>query len=341
MGQELITIDEKRLPYLDYGRVFAAYLVVFTHLLLNSDSTIRPYIYSFHMPFFFLVSGMLHKNRGGIAWRKYWKTLIIPFLFFNLIFFILWPICWKIGIWGPSDRFDGSGGLWAVYVDSFKNFFRNFLYGKAPSDGPTWFLIALFWCKIITDYITQLSQRRWIAIILLCLLAITLFGAFNQYRSYFRLGNALMVLPFFYGGFKYKKKIQQWSDKKRVLLCGIALLLLDIPLTKLNGRVSTDAVWFGQINAPFNALIFYINAFACSIGLLFICMKFPTKKYITISAKALISILCVSQLFVYTYRHLGDQTNYLLITIVSILIFITCVFIHQLLERYLPCSVGK
>lgn len=57
--------QNNRLPYLDYGRVFAAYLVIFGHLLLTDDTTIRPYIYSFHMPFFFLVSGMLHKDRGG------------------------------------------------------------------------------------------------------------------------------------------------------------------------------------------------------------------------------------------------------------------------------------
>ena len=76
----------KRLPYLDYARVFVAYLVILGHLLLSSNTTLRPYIYSFHMPFFFLVSGMLHKDMGCIAWNKYFKTLLTPFLFFNLLF---------------------------------------------------------------------------------------------------------------------------------------------------------------------------------------------------------------------------------------------------------------
>ena len=54
------------------------------------------------MPFFFLVSGMLHKDMGCIAWKKYFKTLIVPFLFFNLLFFILWPALCEIGVWGGA-----------------------------------------------------------------------------------------------------------------------------------------------------------------------------------------------------------------------------------------------
>lgn len=334
-------MDVKRLPYLDFARVFVMYLVIFGHLLLNDNTTIRPYIYSFHMPFFFLVSGMLHKDRGGIAWKKYLKTLIVPYLFFNLIFFILWPLCWKIGIWGPSDKFNGNESFLAIYLDFFKDFFRNFYHGKLPYDGPTWFLIALFWCKIITDCISQLSQRRWVAITLLCFIAISLFTVFGHYRNYLRIGNALMVFPFFFSGFRFKKEIQQWCTKRWALLCGIGFLLLSIPLVRLNGRVSTNAVWFGQLVGPLNALVFYINAFCCSLGLLVICMQFPARKYITESAKALITILCMQNFFNYTYRQHCDQTNYLLIAFVSILIFIACVYIHKLFERYLPFAVGK
>ena len=329
--------QNNRLPYLDYGRVFAAYLVIFGHLLLTDDTTIRPYIYSFHMPFFFLVSGMLHKDRGGIAWNKYWKTLIVPYLFFNLVFFILWPLCWKIGIWGPSNKFVESNGLMPVYLNFGKHFFKSLIYGKAPPDGPTWFLIALFWCKIITD---SIIRYRWTKYFFFLVWAFLIFSQFHN-RTCLTIGNALMVLPFFYCGFKYKNVIQQWNTKRWILLCGIGLLLLNIPLTLLNGKVSVYNVWFGQMNIPFNALFFYINAFSCSIGLLVICMHFSAKNFITISAKALISILCVSQLFCYTYRQHFNQTNYLMIAITAVLILIACVLIHQLLEKYLPFSVGK
>ena len=340
MGTELKDIkDTTRLPYLDYARVFVMYLVIFGHLLLFDDVIIRPYIYSFHMPFFFLVSGMLHKDRNGIAWKKYWKTLIVPFLAFNLLFFILWPLCWKIGIWGPSSKFDGSDGLLHIYLIFFKKTFVNLLYGKAP-DGPTWFLLALLWCKVLTDCV---CKNKWKALLLLCILAgfasFVLFAF--KHRTFLRINNALMVLPFFYGGFRYKKEIQEWCSKRWALFGGICLLLLNIPWTLLNGKVSTDAVLFGQLYTPFCAFAFYINAFSCSLGLLAICMQLPAKKYVTLSAKALITILCMQSFFYYIYRQNCDQTNYLLIAVTAVIIFIACVFIHQLLERYLPFAVGK
>ncbi len=81
---------------MDYARVFAALLVIYGHVL-PYDSNIRTFIYAFHMPFFFIVSGMLHKYRGCIDWKKYFRTLIVPAIFFQFAaldchnsFFLLW-----------------------------------------------------------------------------------------------------------------------------------------------------------------------------------------------------------------------------------------------------------
>ena len=331
------TNETERLPFLDYARVFVAYLVIIGHLLSADDTTIRPFIYSFHMPFFFLVSGMLHKDRGYINWQKYWKTLAVPFLLFNLLFFILWPIFWKIGIWGPSNKFDGSEGLLPVYLNYFKKVFLDFFHGKSYPDGPTWFLLALIWCKIFTDCI---CRQKWIALVLLCALIVLIYIPL-YHRTCLRVGNAIMVLPFFWGGFRCKKILQQLCGKQWFLVCGIIFLILNIPLTTLNVRVSTDAVRFGHMITPLNALNFYFNAFACSLGLLVICMQFTVNKYVTISAKALITILCMQNFFCYMYRHLCDQANYSLIAITAIIILIACVLIHQLFERFLPIIVGK
>ena len=110
---------KERLPYLDYARVFVAFLVIFGHSLLKNEELVRPHIYAFHMPFFFLVSGMLHKDMWCIAWKKYLKTLIVPFLFFNLIFFILWPIFGRIGIWDKS--FSSGDSIISIYYNFLQN----------------------------------------------------------------------------------------------------------------------------------------------------------------------------------------------------------------------------
>ncbi len=52
--------DEKRLDYIDALRGFGIILVVLGHLHFGHNM-LHQYIYAFHMPLFFLVSGYLYR----------------------------------------------------------------------------------------------------------------------------------------------------------------------------------------------------------------------------------------------------------------------------------------
>lgn len=138
----------KRYAYLDYARVIVAFFVIFGHLIPDSDMCIRPYIYAFHMPFFFIVSGILHKNMGYIPMEKYLRTLILPFLLFNLLFFILRPLLGGVLM---NPIFQDSHDIVTVYLSYLKKVISDFLCGSYVPDGPTWFLMPLFYCKVLTD----------------------------------------------------------------------------------------------------------------------------------------------------------------------------------------------
>jgi fucose 4-O-acetylase-like acetyltransferase len=65
-----------RLVYFDLARCMAFFLTVFAHLY-SVNSGVRLYIYAFHMPLFFLLSGYLHKNTSpGILIGKSAKWLL-------------------------------------------------------------------------------------------------------------------------------------------------------------------------------------------------------------------------------------------------------------------------
>lgn len=340
MGTELKdTEGNMRLPYLDYARVFAAYLVILGHLLSVNNTSIRPYIYSFHMPFFFLVSGMLHKYRGGIDWQKYWKTLIVPFLFFNVLFFILWPILWKESIWGdgPSRFFDDKASLENIYLYYIGKAVSDILMGKGGPDGPTWFLLALFYCKLANDMLCCNKLKSLVGIaLILGVIGIAIYPHIN----YLQLGSFLMVFPFFFGGFHFKEQIQQWCKKKYSWIIGTCLLLLIIPITMINGRVTVLGINYGQSVFPLNVIVFYINAFMASWGLLTLCMRFKQHRFVTKSANALITILCFHMAFIYIFRIHG-MSRLSLYIIASFIILVVCVYIHQLLERFIPSIIGK
>ena len=48
-----------RIYWLDYAKVIGVLLMIYVHGNLCGD--LRNYAYSFHMPMFFLISGMLYK----------------------------------------------------------------------------------------------------------------------------------------------------------------------------------------------------------------------------------------------------------------------------------------
>lgn len=91
--------NENRIYYLDFARCLAMFLVIFAHCFVNS-SDVRLYIYAFHMPFFFVVSGMLHKQG-----KQNLKRLLFPTLFFVLLFITLSIPLYQSGIWSFEELY--------------------------------------------------------------------------------------------------------------------------------------------------------------------------------------------------------------------------------------------
>ncbi|MCR4966173.1 MAG: acyltransferase family protein [Bacteroidales bacterium] len=93
---EIITKDE-RIYYLDTAKVIAVFLVVFAHLF-STYSLERIFIYSFHMPFFFLVSGLFHKWKGKVQWKKYLNMLFVNVLLANVLYVIIGGVIYHSGL---------------------------------------------------------------------------------------------------------------------------------------------------------------------------------------------------------------------------------------------------
>ena len=84
--------EKERILWIDYTKSICIYLVVLGHTLIPQPMT--DFIYTFHMPLFFFLSGCLfsfEKNptfEGFIT--KRFKRLMIPYLWINLITYLFW-----------------------------------------------------------------------------------------------------------------------------------------------------------------------------------------------------------------------------------------------------------
>lgn len=322
----------ERLPYLDYARVFVAYLVIFGHLLAMDNHTPRDFIYAFHMPFFFLVSGMLHKFNGQIQWQKYLRTIGVPILFFNAIyFFIINPIYLKLGVYGEGGDI--------TYIDCLQNGLlqlKSFVLenGNIPS-GVTWFLIVLLYVKLLMDAFK-------IHPILTGALYITAFVLLIGMKVKFcYITNALMVFPFYWIGAKFKPYIEKIVFKHGSILYAFLFFILLIGFVWYNGRTSTRGVVFGNAPVPANILLFYASGLIGSIMVLFISAKFKSNKHITYIATSLITILGMQAIFNDPFRTFCSTEHYGLMAIIAIIILLLCTGIHWLIMKYCPMFLGK
>ena len=84
----------KRLDYFDLAKGIGIFLVVLGHATFVNEHVIT-WVFSFHMPLFFMISGMLmaHKDEASLTMRellhKKLKSILIPYLCFSICYTVI------------------------------------------------------------------------------------------------------------------------------------------------------------------------------------------------------------------------------------------------------------
>ena len=124
---------ESRLTALDSLRGFGILLVVLGHT--SQTSGLVSWIFSFHMPLFFIISGMLFHERQFLdSFKRRAIRLLVPYVFFGTVTLAYWALI--------ERRLRGDEG-------SVPNALANIVLARAGSDNypqnaALWFLPCLF-----------------------------------------------------------------------------------------------------------------------------------------------------------------------------------------------------
>lgn len=101
---------KKRILWADYAKFVAIYLVVLGHADLPSGD-FRNFIYLFHLPLFFLISGYFD-NSLKYNFKTFivhnFKLLLVPYLCFNVINI---PISWS-SVYLHPELYPGIDSAW-------------------------------------------------------------------------------------------------------------------------------------------------------------------------------------------------------------------------------------
>lgn len=214
---------KKRIDWIDIAKGIAIILMIIGHTI-HFTSPFFIWIFSFHMPLFVILSGINYKtpsNKNDLKKNitKYIKRLFIPYLITLLICISITSI----------KNFN-----FMTIMLYFKEILKQLLWGNGCGNvflghnfngvGPIWFLITLFFSKILFDCVNYYFHKHKIddfySFVFYCF--IMLFGIFLGKTTFIPQGFdlACVFLFYLYIGYLFKReeKFIKKNEKKLFIL---------------------------------------------------------------------------------------------------------------------------
>lgn len=245
-------ISDKRDPHLDTMKAILIYLVVLGHCLSNLFDIHAQWliimIYSFHMPAWFMTSGIVFNTSYSFAEfiKKKIKGLLFPIIKFAIILEIYYCIMNFI-----------QGNLTAYLYDhySFYKMIRNVMFVYNGSWGGLWYLPSLFIVSVIGYILNNkiINKTRWLCICVLTVLGFILIKYDLHMPFYTEI--SLIALPFFYLGKPIYNGLKNLNIKQCKLmffivsLCWICITFIfsyknNIVIQMASGRVGNPCLFY-------------------------------------------------------------------------------------------------
>lgn len=173
-------MSQKRLEYIDILKGIGITLVVLGHVTTNSD--LYHFIYAFHMPLFFIVSGMFLRDKPQFI-KSQAKSLLIPYLSFGLLTFVYW--------WLVESRFrelPEDNTMWSQFINLL------FPTEMQHCNVVLWFLPCLFLACVICNSLNKWITSRALKLCLMGGLICTV--GFLKGNYPYHIGQVAQSIPF-------------------------------------------------------------------------------------------------------------------------------------------------
>lgn len=255
-------VEKARLLWIDSAKGIGVLLVVLGHLLLESNlPSVNRFIYSFHMPLFFLISGFLQTKLRAGNLRNKAARLLIPFLTFTILGLPVYLL-------RLTDR-----GLSPAEI------VMNLFYVKGEVlNSPLWFFVVLFEVYAICKLV-NLPERKTSVKISVMLIAFLLGGVMYHFSdvealNFFGVNRAVICFGFFAVGNLLRPVYEREKENTGRLS---VLLFICFALNILFGVVLNTKVSM-YVNSLGNYVYFVVGAVFGSASLLLFCRLLLNKK---------------------------------------------------------------
>ncbi len=254
-----------RVDYIDISKGLGMLAIIWGHIINSGWS--YALVYSFHIPLFFFLSGLVYNNKKHtdiiVFIKNRAKRLLLPYVIYSIVTWLFW-VCFVLA----THRNVENG----IFYPLLQTFIAQGSGGFLIHNVALWFIPCLFCVEVLFFYIGKLN-KTW-AFTICCLLAglgmlcEKLWGDAYLQTLPWNLDSALMALPFYCVGniIGINKALFERVQKSKAITLSIVACLTAILQFGANkwGPISMGHSNFG------NEWIFHIRGLVgCFSTLLF------------------------------------------------------------------------
>lgn len=311
-------LETKRLDWVDVAKGITILLMVAGHTSI--PETISKYIWSFHMPLFFFVSGVFYSEKKYKTFSSLFKrrlfTLLVPYVFFSVVVMLGY---YGTVYWNPKELYLG----WNGYA--------------------LWFIPVLFMSEMLlypfAKYIERPIIKITIIILMLCLSK--LLALLDIYLP-FKIEAVPLACSFLITGYTLKKITKKYLSSIWLILIAF---LVSVALSQILPKTDVAQNEIGWVIPNYiNAIVGIFFVMQLSRLLLSYSINKFVNQFLLWSGKNTLFILAFSQLFNYWILVVLDMVkcpHIIGLLLRYVLLFITIYVVSVILDRYVPFMVGK
>ena len=263
-------IDNNRLMWIDWAKTLGIFFICIGHFLPSGD-VLRIFLYTFHVPLFFVVAGIRFKPISDFSHFKFYTKklffrIIVPYIIWFVLSDVIFVIFKKVTLYEFITKL-------------------LFLDGTAIWNSALWFLPCFFIVSVFIAFISLYAKKHTIYIgfgLSLLSLIIDLLG----YKEFFLGLNKCMFLTGFYL-LGWKSKVLKSS--KGNLLYIIPFLLVGATYAYIN-RGEVISILKCQYNN--NMLLWLIVSYIMVVSFIELCKLLPRLKYLELISNNTMFIMC-------------------------------------------------
>ena len=322
-----------RIAWLDQLKGFGIILMVYGH----NFPALEEYIYSFHMPLFFIIAGIFHPKKINIPTiKKRFRQILLPYFLWSFILFGFWLFIGRK--FGESVHLDLS-----ITKNFIGIFFAQGDINFMNWGIPMWFLPTIFLTFLLFGLILKIKNTiLQYSVLVMSIVLGFLIANFCRVYLFWSLDVALVSLFFYSFGFYAKDFIKSNNNKGVLSLLILGVIHVVVSLFLLQKIDMYRSTYGNEILFLLNSLVGFL--FWGSLFKNFLPLKFlvffgkNTMPVLALQARALsfiklfLFLILGLSIFEFTEFEKVILTLGQLIILFPILIFI---------NKYIPILNGK